>query len=153
MRQTGLKKRVLRGTRFFRGLECPSILLAGRSLSTNYDSFTFNVAQMVAEASGEEPVVLPNSVPWREIRKIPHRRIILSPGPGTPQRAADVGCSMDVLRYAECPVLGICLGHQCLVAYFGGTVARAPEPFHGRISRIHCRLDPLFHGDCRSPLR
>jgi anthranilate synthase/aminodeoxychorismate synthase-like glutamine amidotransferase len=124
-----------------------SINPAGRTIIVdNYDSFTFNVAQMVAEAAGEEPVVLPNSVPWREIRKIPHRRIIISPGPGAPQRAADVGCSMDVLRHADCPVLGICLGHQCLVAHFGGDVGRAPEPFHGRISRIHCRPDPLFAG-------
>jgi para-aminobenzoate synthetase len=120
--------------------------LGGTIIVDNYDSFTFNVAQMVAEAAGEEPVVLPNTVPWREIRKIPHRRIIISPGPGAPQRAADVGCSMDVLRHADCPVLGICLGHQCLVTHFGGTVARAPEPYHGRISRIRCRPDPLFAG-------
>ncbi|SDU46234.1 aminodeoxychorismate/anthranilate synthase component II [Stappia sp. ES.058] len=120
--------------------------VGGTIIVDNYDSFTFNVAQILAEIAGEEPVVLPNSVPWREIRKIPHRRIILSPGPGAPSRAADVGSSMDVLRFAECPVLGICLGHQCLVAHFGGDVGRAPEPFHGRISRIHCRPDPLFAG-------
>jgi anthranilate synthase component 2 len=112
----------------------------------NLDSFTFNIAQMVAKANGVEPIVLSNRVPWREIKKIPHDRLIISPGPGSPTNALDVGASMDVIRHAACPVLGVCLGHQCMVTLYGGTVDRAPEPFHGRISRIRHDNQVLFTG-------
>lgn len=94
----------------------------------NFDSFTFNIAQMIGEVNGQEAIVLPNTVSWREIHKIPHDRIILSPGPGTPYQRRDVGSSMDILSYAEVPVLGVCLGHQCLTLHHGGRVIAAPEP-------------------------
>ncbi|MFP1810905.1 glutamine amidotransferase-related protein [Lonsdalea quercina] len=67
----------------------------------NFDSFTFNIAQMIGEVNGREALVLPNTLAWREINKIPHERIILSPGPGTPHQRRDVGSSMDILTYAE----------------------------------------------------
>ncbi len=113
-------------------------------LIDNFDSFTFNIAQMVAEVNGREPVVLDNTVPWREMRKIPHDRIILSPGPGNPQTALDVGSSMDAIAQSEVPVLGVCLGHQCLTVHHGGKVIRAPEPMHGRVRRLRHFGDPLF---------
>lgn len=113
-------------------------------LIDNFDSFTFNIAQMVTEVNGREPLVLENTVSWREIRKIPHDRIILSPGPGNPQTARDVGSTMDAITHATVPILGVCLGHQCLTVQHGGKVVRAPEPMHGRIRRIHQFGDPLF---------
>lgn len=113
-------------------------------LIDNFDSFTFNIAQMVTEVNGREPLVLDNTVPWREIRKIPHDRIILSPGPGNPQTARDVGSTMDAIAHATVPILGVCLGHQCLTVQHGGKVVRAPEPMHGRIRRIRQFGDPLF---------
>lgn len=113
-------------------------------LIDNFDSFTFNIAQMVAEVNGREPIVLDNTIPWREIRKIPHERIILSPGPGNPQTARDVGSTMDALEGATVPVLGVCLGHQCITLHHGGEVITAPEPLHGRIRRIRQFGDPLF---------
>ena len=112
----------------------------------NFDSFTFNIAQMIGEVNGQEAIVLPNTVSWREIHKIPHDRIILSPGPGTPYQRRDVGSSMDILSYAEVPVLGVCLGHQCLTLHHGGRVIAAPEPMHGRIRRVHHYGTPLFRG-------
>lgn len=115
-------------------------------LIDNFDSFTFNIAQMVAEVNGRDPLVLENTVPWREIRKIPHDRIILSPGPGNPQTARDVGSTMDAIAGANVPVLGVCLGHQCLTLHHGGEVVRAPEPMHGRIRSIQHYDDPLFQG-------
>lgn len=101
---------------------------------------------MVAEVNGLEPLVLQNTVPWSEIRKIPHDRIILSPGPGKPQTARDIGSTMDAIAGAAVPVLGVCLGHQCLTLHHGGDVIRANEPMHGRIRRIHQYGDPLFRG-------
>nr|WP_249789129.1 hypothetical protein [Bradyrhizobium sp. BRP19] len=77
-------------------------------LIDNFDSFTFNIAQMVGEVNGREIIVLDNTVPWSEIRKIPHERIILSPGPGSPQNSKDVGSTMDVLAGSAVPVLGVC---------------------------------------------
>ncbi len=115
-------------------------------LIDNFDSFTFNIAQMVGEVNGRDPLVLDNTVPWREIRKIPHDRIILSPGPGHPAIARDVGSTMEAIAGATVPVLGVCLGHQCLSLHWGGQVVRAPEPMHGRTRRIRHFGDPLFRG-------
>ncbi|MBH5399017.1 aminodeoxychorismate/anthranilate synthase component II [Bradyrhizobium sp. CNPSo 4010] len=119
-------------------------------LIDNFDSFTFNIAQMVGEVNGREVIVLDNTVPWSEIRKIPHDRIILSPGPGSPQNSEDVGSTMDVLAGSAVPVLGVCLGHQCIAYFHGASVARAPEPLHGRIRSITTSGTGLFEGLPRS---
>ncbi|KRR18313.1 hypothetical protein CQ13_35235 [Bradyrhizobium retamae] len=119
-------------------------------LIDNFDSFTFNIAQMVGEVNGKEAIVLDNTVPWKEIRKIPHDRIILSPGPGNPQTSKDVGSTMDVLAGSAVPVLGVCLGHQCIAHFHGAAVSRAPEPLHGRIRSITNSGTDLFKGLPRS---
>jgi len=127
-----------------RGFERSVILI------DNFDSFTFNIAQMVGEVNGREVIVLDNTVPWSEIRKIPHDRIILSPGPGSPQTSKDVGSTMDVLAGSAVPVLGVCLGHQSIAHFHGASVARAPEPLHGRIRSITTSGTGLFQGLPRS---
>ena len=82
-------------------------------LVDNHDSYTYNVFHLLAAASGEEPVVVNNdAVSWRVLSRSDFDAIVLSPGPGRPERWHDFGVCRDILRYSEIPVLGICLGHQ-----------------------------------------
>lgn len=102
----------------------------------NYDSFTYNVVQYLAEL-GEDVVVHRNDeISLQEIQDLNPDRIVLSPGPCTPDEA---GISMDVIREfgANKPLLGICLGHQSIGQVFGGTVTRARAVMHGKTSPIH----------------
>lgn len=112
----------------------------------NKDSFTHNIAQYITMVSGQEPHVFDNSIPWRELRKIQNTGFILSPGPGSPDTKKDVGVSTEVLAKSDVPILGICLGHQCLISASGGVIERAPEPFHGRTSVVWHSGDELFKG-------
>jgi len=99
-----------------------------------YDSFTFNLYQQVGKL-GADPVVLPCDAPLDVIQKTPCDRIILSPGPGTPQ---DAGVCPDVLETMsrKIPTLGVCLGHQVICTAFGGEVVRASHLMHGKTSAI-----------------
>lgn len=102
----------------------------------NYDSFTYNLVQEMAELSGASIRVLRNDVA-NAAELLEHRpqAIVISPGPGTP---ADAGVSMDLIRRAvDTPMLGICLGLQSLAAVHGGVIVRAPAPVHGKTSEIH----------------
>jgi para-aminobenzoate synthetase len=112
----------------------------------NKDSFTFNIFQMVAEVNGVEPIVITNEVPWRELAKINADNIIISPGPGHPANAKDFGACRDAILFSQKPLLGVCLGHQGLAIAYGGTVAKAPTPMHGRISAIEQSGDRIFAG-------
>jgi len=101
----------------------------------NYDSFTYNLVQYLGEL-GAEPVVMTNDIATlEEVQAAAPDRIVISPGPGGPARA---GHSSELVRRLgeEIPVLGVCLGMQVIVTVFGGTVGRAPEPRHGRVSSI-----------------
>jgi para-aminobenzoate synthetase len=113
----------------------------------NYDSFTFNLYQLVWEAGGVEPIVVRNDqLSWEDIDRLGCDNVILSPGPGRPDRAGDFGVCAAVLAHSRVPVLGVCLGHQGLGVLCGAEVIRAPEPMHGRTSRvIHSGRD-LFAG-------
>lgn len=111
----------------------------------NHDSFTFNLYQMVAEVAGQRPVVIRNDESGN-VDFSAFDRIVISPGPGTPENSADFGISRRAFQQTELPVLGVCLGHQGLGHEFGSRVVRAPEPVHGRISRITHNGDPLFAG-------
>ena len=108
----------------------------------NYDSFTWNLSQLVASLGGE-PVVLRNDDP--AIVELRPRRIILSPGPGHPGDPARVGLGLELLRRAEVPILGVCLGHQAIVHAFGGTIVRG-APMHGKQSLIEHDEKGLFSG-------
>jgi anthranilate synthase/aminodeoxychorismate synthase-like glutamine amidotransferase len=102
----------------------------------NYDSFTYNLVQYLGEL-GAEPVVRRNdAVALAEIHGLAPSHIVISPGPGTPD---DGGVSLDVIRefHPTTPILGVCLGHQCIAAAFGGRVDRAPRLMHGKTSLVH----------------
>jgi para-aminobenzoate synthetase len=116
-------------------------------LVDNHDSYTYNVFHLLAGVSGEEPIVVDNdAVSWRALSRWDFDAIVLSPGPGSPQRWHDFCVCNDILRYSEIPVLGICLGHQGLGHLLDGKVGSAPEAMHGRLSRIHHSDDGLFEG-------
>ncbi len=102
----------------------------------NYDSFTYNLVQYLGELGAEMRVVMNDEVTADEVQtSIKPTRILISPGPGTPDTA---GISLGVIeRFAErLPILGVCLGHQAIGQYFGGKVIRAPVPVHGKPTAI-----------------
>jgi len=116
-------------------------------LVDNHDSYTYNVFHLLAGVSGEEPIVVDNdAVSWRALSRWDFDAIVLSPGPGSPERWHDFCVCNDILRHSEIPVLGICLGHQGLGHLLDGKVSSAPEAMHGRLSRIHHSDDGLFAG-------
>jgi len=101
----------------------------------NYDSFTYNLVQYLGEL-GAEPIVIRNDeMSPAEARSLQPDRLLISPGPGRPENA---GSSIEFLQTmgTEMPSLGVCLGHQAIVAAFGGTIDLAPEPRHGKTSEI-----------------
>jgi para-aminobenzoate synthetase len=116
-------------------------------LVDNYDSYTYNVFHLLAAVSGEEPIVVHNdAISWTALSRWDFDAIVLSPGPGRPQRWHDFGVCADILRHSEIPVLGICLGHQGIGNLLSGMVGAAPEPMHGRLSRVQHEDRGLFAG-------
>jgi len=116
-------------------------------LIDNYDSFTFNLFHLLGEVNGEEPFVVRNDErPWEELARLAFDNIVISPGPGRPERERDVGVSLRALREATVPVLGVCLGHQALAHVSGGAIDHAPEVMHGRLSEIHHDGHGVFAG-------
>ncbi len=119
----------------------------------NYDSFTYNIFQYLAEINGTEPVVVRNDAPGLQITDLDEfDNVIISPGPGRPSRVSDFGFSRDAVLGAPIPLLGVCLGHQGLCEVSGGSVGSAPELFHGRESEVLHEGVDLFAG-LPSPLR
>jgi para-aminobenzoate synthetase len=116
-------------------------------LVDNHDSYTYNVFHLLAAASGEEPTVVNNdAVSWRVLSRSNFDAFVLSPGPGRPERWHDFGVCRDILRYADVPVLGICLGHQGIGNLLDGGVTSAPEAMHGRLSHVRHRGSGIFAG-------
>ncbi|HEX5622192.1 MAG TPA: aminodeoxychorismate synthase component I [Solirubrobacteraceae bacterium] len=114
-------------------------------LIDNYDSFTFNLFQLLAEVNGEDPVVVRNDgATWDELADWPFDNIVISPGPGRPDRPADFGVCRAAIDAADVPVLGVCLGHQGLACFAGAAVVHAPEVMHGRLSAVYHGGSPLF---------
>ncbi|MFC1962010.1 anthranilate synthase component II [Chloroflexota bacterium] len=114
-------------------------------LIDNYDSFTYNLYQYFGELGEQVEVVRNNKTTLKEIEAMSPERIVISPGPSTPQQA---GISNDVIRHfgAKLPVLGVCLGHQCIGYSYGGTVAQANRIMHGKSSLVHHREQGVFSG-------
>jgi anthranilate synthase component 2 len=114
-------------------------------LIDNYDSFTYNLAQYLGQLGEEVRVERNDAISLATIRGLAPARIVISPGPCTPNEA---GISMDVIREfaGEIPILGVCLGHQAIGQAFGGTIVRAAEVMHGKVSRIFHDERGLFRG-------
>lgn len=115
-------------------------------LIDNYDSFTYNLAALLTEVNGRPPVVVTNDAAWGSLDLGAVDNIVISPGPGDPTVPADFGISARAIADSGLPVLGVCLGHQGLCAEFGARVVRAPQPVHGRVSRIRHTGRDLFEG-------
>lgn len=114
-------------------------------LVDNYDSFVFNLAQAFG-ALGAEPIVVRNEATLAELDQIDAAAVVISPGPGTP---VDSGVSIEAIKHfgSSRPVLGVCLGHQCIGAAFGGKVSRASVgPVHGKTSQVSHDGRSVFDG-------
>ena len=109
-------------------------------LIDNYDSFSYNLFQLVGEMDADIKVIRNDEMTVEEIRELKPDRIILSPGPGRPE---DAGIIVDVVKSIhDIPILGVCLGHQAICVAFGATVTYAKKLMHGKQS------DVIFDGDC-----
>jgi anthranilate synthase/aminodeoxychorismate synthase-like glutamine amidotransferase len=116
----------------------------------NYDSFTYNLVQYLGELGAEVVVLRNDQVSVAEVEAMHPERILLSPGPCTPQEA---GISIELVRHfaGKVPVLGVCLGHQAIGAAFGGEIVRAPKLMHGKTSEVQHDGRTIFK-DLRSPM-
>ena len=114
-------------------------------LIDNYDSFTYNLYQYLCELGADVRVARNDQVTLEDIEALAPERIVISPGPCSPKEA---GISNDVIRHfgSRLPLLGVCLGHQCIGYAYGGTVDRAGEIMHGKTSLIHHDGKGLFEG-------
>jgi len=116
-------------------------------LIDNFDSFTYNLYQLIAEVNRVPPVVVQNNnADWKSLRSQGFDNIVIGPGPGRPEKSKDFGVCEQVLKEADIPVLGVCLGHQGLCYVNGGTVDYAEKVMHGRISAVHHTKTDLFYG-------
>ena len=114
-------------------------------LIDNYDSFSYNLYQLVGEVSSDIQVSRNDKITIEEIKNLNPQAIILSPGPGRPENA---GICIDIVKelHNEIPILGVCLGHQAICAAFGGEVTHAKRLMHGKSSQISLDYDYLFIG-------
>ena len=111
----------------------------------NYDSFTYNLVQYLGELGEDIRVFRNNKITAEDVEKMSPDRIVISPGPGTPD---DAGISVEVIRRfsGTVPILGVCLGHQSIGAAFGGEIIRAPRLMHGKTSMIRHDGKTIFSG-------
>jgi anthranilate synthase/aminodeoxychorismate synthase-like glutamine amidotransferase len=111
----------------------------------NYDSFTFNLVQYLGELGAEPQARRNDAVTLEEVEAMAPSHIVISPGPCTPLEA---GISNDVIRYfrGQIPILGVCLGHQCIGYVYGGIIRRAALPVHGKESLIYHDGNTVFKG-------
>ena len=115
-------------------------------LIDNYDSFSYNLYQLIGAINPEIKVIRNDELTAEEIEALKPEAIILSPGPGRPQ---DAGCCIEVVQKlgGKIPILGVCLGHQVICEAYGGVVSYAKQLMHGKKSRIHIdNNSPIFKG-------
>ena len=117
-------------------------------LIDNYDSFTFNLYQQIAGLGADVTVARNDQIDLAAIEALDPGAIVLSPGPGHPERERDFGVCADILRTRadRAPILGVCLGHQGIVHHFGGQIVHAPAVVHGKSSRIDHDGAGIFAG-------
>ncbi|GAA3561815.1 aminodeoxychorismate/anthranilate synthase component II [Marinobacter xestospongiae] len=111
----------------------------------NYDSFTYNVVQYLAELGADVQVHRNDEITIEQIEALEPERLVISPGPCTPNEA---GISMEAIRHfaGRLPILGICLGHQSIGQVFGGKVVRAGQVMHGKVSKVYHNDSGVFRG-------
>lgn len=112
----------------------------------NYDSFTYNIVQYCLELGADLKVIRNDELDMSEIKKLPLEKLIISPGPSTPN---DAGVSLEAIKYFtdKLPIFGICLGHQAIGQVFGGEVIRAKKMMHGKTSKILTTAKtPIYKG-------
>lgn len=114
-------------------------------LIDNYDSFTYNLYQFIGEFEPDIRVVRNDEITVEEIEALAPKQIVISPGPKAPK---DAGRCLEIIQYfgGKIPILGICLGHQCIGEAYGGDVIHAKKLFHGKSSVIEVTEDPIFEG-------
>ena len=114
-------------------------------LVDNYDSFTYNLFHYLGELGAKVKVVRNDEITAQEALAMKPEGIVLSPGPCTPNEA---GICLDLIEKAQgrMPILGVCLGHQAIGQAYGGRIVRAPEPMHGKLSRVHHTGRSVFRG-------
>lgn len=109
----------------------------------NYDSFTYNLVQYLAELGAEVVVYRNDQITLEQVRQLAPQAVVISPGPGRPE---DAGISSQIIAEfgTILPLLGVCLGHQCIGQVFGGNIVGAPELMHGKTSMIHHQSKGVF---------
>ena len=114
----------------------------------NYDSFTYNLYQYVGELNGKPLVYRNDQLSFNQLRDLNPDRIIISPGPGSPEDPSYFGICTQVITDMgpRVPILGVCLGHQGIVHAFGGRVVRAPQPMHGKTSVVYHNNKGILKG-------
>jgi len=114
----------------------------------NYDSFVYNLVQYIGELEGKPVVYRNDEITLRQALKLRPDKIVISPGPGTPEDARYFGVCSDILRHMSCevPTLGVCLGHQGIIYTFGGKITRARMLMHGKTSLIRHDGKGVFRG-------
>src|ERR1700761_101871 len=123
----------------FNGLKMTILLI------DNYDSFTYNLFHFLGELGAEVQVVRNDALTADQALALKADGIVLSPGPCTPNEA---GICLEVIKKADgtVPILGVCRGHQAIGQVYGGSIVRAPEPMHGKLSKIHHTGRSVFRG-------
>jgi anthranilate synthase/aminodeoxychorismate synthase-like glutamine amidotransferase len=111
----------------------------------NYDSFTYNLVQYLAGLGAEIEVFRNDKITLSGIKKLAPQRIVISPGPGRPE-GAGISCAVIREFAASIPILGVCLGHQCLGFVYGGRIVRAKKLMHGKTSLIYHNRKTIFKG-------
>ncbi|UCC94306.1 MAG: aminodeoxychorismate/anthranilate synthase component II [Candidatus Omnitrophota bacterium] len=109
----------------------------------NYDSFTYNLVQYLQELGAKTDVYRNDKVSIEKLRRLRVERIVISPGPGRPQESG-ISCKVIEQFYKKVPILGVCLGHQCIGHVFGGKIIQASKIMHGKISLIYHRSEDIF---------
>ena len=114
----------------------------------NYDSFVYNLVQYIGELGGDPIVYRNNKLTLNQARQITPQRIVISPGPGTPEDSHYFGVCPEILRKMSCeiPTLGVCLGNQGIISVFGGKIVQAKRLMHGKTSKIRHDGKGLFKG-------
>jgi anthranilate synthase component 2 len=111
----------------------------------NYDSFTYNLVQYLQELGADTIVFRNDKISLAKIKKLKFRMAVISPGPGRPEDAG-ISCAFIEKFHKNVPILGVCLGHQCIGSAFGSRIVRAPEIMHGKTSLIYHNSRDIFSG-------